>query len=414
MRVALLTPEHPSEYKDRGGLGIYVRRMARALHEAGHYPEVFAPTWGASGTFDYDGIKLHQVNWRRNHPGFRIFSAVSRRVLRARVWREPSEWILQANGLAAALERRHDVEPFQFVQSADYLATGLRVRRRPGRVHAIRCSTTADLYNQADQLASPHERIRERLERQAMRRADIVYAPSQFVAEHFQDVHNINVRVVRPPAYLEDQPAAEVPFSLPSRFLVHFGQLTERKGSELLARALLIAWEKAPDITMVWCGFCRKQNQMEEWRSAWGNHAHRVHFTGPLPRPQLYAVLARAEVAVLPSQVDNLPNTVIESLLLGVPVIGSQGASIDELVEDGRTGYLVPVGDAVSLAKTLLRVWQKVAAIKKGFSWTSAIREEMRPEQAVGRLLELAGKAETRAAARRAVGELKRAPLLET
>jgi glycogen(starch) synthase len=340
--------------------------MSRALYEAGHYPEVFAPTNETSDTVDYNGIKLHRVNWKKNHPRLWFLSAVSKGILRARLWREPSEWILQANGLADALERRHKAEPFQLVQSADYAATGLWVHRRSGRVHAVRCSTAADLCNQVEDRRGMHQSIREVLERWAMRRADVVYAPSHFVANHFWNVHNIKMDVVRPPAYLEIQPAAEVPFPLPGRFLFHFGSLGNIKGSDLLARALLIAWEQAPDITMLWSGICEKPSQIEAWRSLWGNHADRVHFTGELPKPQLYAVLVRADAAVLPSQVDNLPNTVIESLLFGVPVIGSRGASIDELVEEGRTGYLVSVGDAGSLAETLVRVWQGAGVVREG------------------------------------------------
>ena len=182
---------------------------------------------------------------------------------------------------------------------------------------------------------------------------------------------------MRPPAYIEDQPASEVPFSLPSRFLIHFGQLIKLKGSDLLARALLIAWEKAPDITMVWCG--------SGWEIESGARCGQLIGSRPLYRTAfkatVYAVLARAEAAVLPSQVDNLPNTVIESLLFGVPVVGSRGASIDELVEEGRTGYLVRVGDVVSLAEALVRVWQGLGAVTKGFKWTSAIREEMLPSK---------------------------------
>jgi glycogen synthase len=392
MRVALLTAEYPIKGPDQVvyGIGVYVRRMARALYESGHYPEVFAPTNEISDTVDDKGIKVHRVNWKKNRLRLRLLSAVSRRILRARGWREPSEWILQANGLAFALEKRHKVQPFHLIQSTDFLATGLWVQRRSGRVHAVRCSTAADLCNQAEHTRGMHESIREVLERWAMRRADVVYAPSYFVANHFRNVHNIKVEVVRPPAYLEIEPAAEAPFPLPGRFLFHFGSLCNIKGSDLLARALLIAWEQAPDITMLWSGICERPGQIKEWRLLWGKYADQVHFTGEVPKPQLYAVLAQADAAVLPSQVDNLPNTVIESLLFGVPVIGSRHASIDELVEEGRTGYLVPLGDAATLAETLVRVWQGLGPVKKGFEWTSAIREQMRPEEAVGRLLELA------------------------
>ena len=103
--------EHPSEYPNRGGLGVYVRRMARALHEAGHDPEVFTPTRGPSDSIVYDGTKLHLVNWRKDNPGLRLLFGGSRRILRARFWSEPGEWVLQSNSLAAALEQTTSSNP---------------------------------------------------------------------------------------------------------------------------------------------------------------------------------------------------------------------------------------------------------------------------------------------------------------
>jgi glycosyltransferase involved in cell wall biosynthesis len=95
--------------------------------------------------------------------------------------------------------------------------------------------------------------------------------------------------------------------------------------------------------------------------------------------------------AVLPTLVDNLPNTLIESLLLRVPVIGSRGASIDELVEAGRSGDLVPVGDSVALADSMIRAWRgQVPWIGAGFR-PPEVLAEMRPEVAVTNLLRLAG-----------------------
>jgi len=53
-------------------------------------------------------------------------------------------------------------------------------------------------------------------------------------------------------------------------------------------------------------------------------------------------------------------HTVIESLAFGVPVWGSHGASIDELVNEGRTGHLVAIGDVEGLADVLIKMWLKV------------------------------------------------------
>ena len=78
----------------------------------------------------------------------------------------------------------------------------------------------------------------------------------------------------------------------------------------------------------------------------------------PLAKPQLYALVRQAIATVAPSRFDNLPNTVLESVQLGTPVIGSNGASIDEIIESGVQGELVPVGDVEGLARALIRAWR--------------------------------------------------------
>ena len=61
-----------------------------------------------------------------------------------------------------------------------------------------------------------------------------------------------------------------------------------------------------------------------------------------------------ADVFVLPSLEDNLPNTLLEAMSCGTPVIGSRVGGIPELIIDGSTGFLVPTGDALQLAEALL------------------------------------------------------------
>jgi glycosyltransferase involved in cell wall biosynthesis len=384
-----LTPEYPSESSEGGGLGAYVHRMASLLIASGHEPEVFVPTERSSETTTYLGVPVQRVSARENHPVLHQLLTIGEGVVRRERLRRVLKWILQAKALAVAQERRHSIAPFSLVQSADYRAAGLFVLRRRERLHAIRCSSSADLYSEFDQDRSKSEALRGYLERLAMRRADVVYAPSRFLAEHFIRVHKMQVRVLRPPGYLESQPSDQLPFPLPNRYFIHFGQLMERKGTEMLARALPLAWSKVPDLTMVWSGVCWHQQTMEKWRTLWGERAEQVHLTGPLPRANLYAVLQGADAAVLPSQVDNLPNTVIESLMFGIPVLGSRGASIDELVEEGRTGHLVALGDVSGLANTLVRMWLKQTPVTKPFVWDSDISREMRPERAVANLIAL-------------------------
>jgi glycosyltransferase involved in cell wall biosynthesis len=67
----------------------------------------------------------------------------------------------------------------------------------------------------------------------------------------------------------------------------------------------------------------------------------------------LSLVYSAADVFALPSRQDNLPNTALESLACGTPIVGFDAGGISEVVEPGRSGWLAPVGDARALAHTL-------------------------------------------------------------
>jgi glycosyltransferase involved in cell wall biosynthesis len=392
MRIAFLTLEYPTESPDAGGLATYVHRMAQLLLESGHDPEVYVTSADRSQTVRDGEILVHKVNWAECYKRSASFYQGMKSIVRSNIWNLSVPWLLQARALATALDRRHALTPFQLVQSTNYQGAGLFLSRRSDRVHVVRCSSSADLYNEYDGFRSRAEALRGYLERRVMRSADAVYAPSQYLADHFRRCYQIDVQVLRPPKYLEQVPATKLPVPLPPRFLFHYGQLLKRKGSDLLARALPLAWSEVPDLTMVWSGRCWDYDMLASWRALWGERARQIHVTGPLPRSQIYAVLQRAEAAVLPSQVDNLPNTVIESLMLGIPVLGTRGASIDELVEENITGHLVELGDTQGLAAALIRMWAGQTPVKKGFSWQSKIAEEMKPERAVANLISLAAR----------------------
>jgi glycosyltransferase involved in cell wall biosynthesis len=65
--------------------------------------------------------------------------------------------------------------------------------------------------------------------------------------------------------------------------------------------------------------------------------------------------LREANLFVLPSHEEGLPNAVLEAMACGLPVVGTRVGGTPELVEDGVTGTLVPPRDSAALADAMLR-----------------------------------------------------------
>ncbi len=80
-----------------------------------------------------------------------------------------------------------------------------------------------------------------------------------------------------------------------------------------------------------------------------------IHHVGPLEDDAALAqCYAAADLLVLPSLQDNLPNTMLEAMSCGTPVIGFATGGIPDFVKDGYTGRLAAVKDTRHLATTIL------------------------------------------------------------
>lgn len=80
--------------------------------------------------------------------------------------------------------------------------------------------------------------------------------------------------------------------------------------------------------------------------------ADRFHFLGQCN--DVPALLATSDLFVLPSRSEAFPNAVIEAMAAGLPVVATNVGGIPELITPGTTGLLVPPGDAVALATSVL------------------------------------------------------------
>ena len=104
-----------------------------------------------------------------------------------------------------------------------------------------------------------------------------------------------------------------------------------------------------------------------------------VVFLGKRAQETLPYYYSAAEIVIMPSHYESFGMVALEAMACGTPVVASQVGGLAFLVQDGITGYVVPGGDAESLAKTLEklmkdpelreRLGQQAAEYAKFYSW---------------------------------------------
>jgi glycosyltransferase involved in cell wall biosynthesis len=131
----------------------------------------------------------------------------------------------------------------------------------------------------------------------------------------------------------------------------------------------------------------------------------RVAFRGWLRGAQLLETLAAADVLVLPSWAEGLPNAMVEAMAAGLVVVVSAVGAIPELITDGQSGRLVQPRDADSLTRVLAETIADGAARERMARAGRAIAaRDFAVEDAVGRLMLEIGSAVETGRARRLPG----------
>jgi glycosyltransferase involved in cell wall biosynthesis len=116
--------------------------------------------------------------------------------------------------------------------------------------------------------------------------------------------------------------------------------------------------------------------------SAEGNAAPSVTFTGR--RDDVPAVTAALDVAVLPSYREAQGLSILEAMALSRPVVASAVGGIPEMIDDGRTGLLVPPRDPIALAAAITRLLTDTPlAVKIGRAGHDLVHERFCVEQMV-------------------------------
>jgi len=153
----------------------------------------------------------------------------------------------------------------------------------------------------------------------------------------------------------------KIPLDAPVALFV--GRLTWDKGISELLEAFLQLEHRFSELRLLLVGTFEDGDPLPtDVRKRLEAH-RRVILAGPVNDPAPYYALA--DVLVLPSHREGLPTVVLEGHAACRPVIGAAATGIVDLLVDGETGLLFPVGDASALANAIARLIDDKALAKK-------------------------------------------------
>ncbi len=197
----------------------------------------------------------------------------------------------------------------------------------------------------------------------ALNRADAVVAISRFTEERMRQLCPGLRRVERIPngvdaarfAAAVQRPAGLDPAIRAGEYLLFLGRLDRRKGVDVLLEAFSTAGA-GNDVCLVIAGAGRERSALENRAAGLGIDG-RVRFFGRAQGTAKTWLLQNALCTVMPTRTwEAFPLVLLESYASGTPVIGTRVPGLDELIEPGRTGILVPPESAPELAEAVGRV----------------------------------------------------------
>jgi glycosyltransferase involved in cell wall biosynthesis len=219
--------------------------------------------------------------------------------------------------------------------------------------------------------------------------ADVVLAPSAATAAELRRDYHLGglaeVEVVpNVTGRLDIAPPVETPGEPPG-YLLFVGRLRIRKGVEVLLEAL----RAAPGARLLIAGDGEHCGALERKAAELGLGPAAV-FLGRCDASRVRGLLRHAAALVVPSIYEGMPLVVLEAMEAGVPVVASRVSGIPEVVEDGRTGWLVEPEDPEGLAAALAEVLADPGeARRRGEEGRRRVDERFRPATAAARWLEL-------------------------
>lgn len=336
MNICLISPEFVTESdKFDGGLSNYIYRLSLSLIFQNHKPLVIVYS-DKNEIFEYEKIQVHRIN------------------IKTKLLEYPQRIIWQAYKVYEYINSIKKKFKIDIIQYASYLSVGLFPLNDIPSV--IRISSYQPLINKY--YNQKPNKLLINAELAAIKAVNKCFAPSNLIIKTLKDKENIDVELIETPFILETSKwDYSIANQIPDKpFFLFFGSLGILKGVDTIAKILKQLFETYPDYNFVFVGKdmgYKNITMLDFLIENTGKYQEKIIYFNKTKHKYLYPIINKANLVILPSRIDNFPNTCIESLSLGKIVIGTKNTGFDQLISHDETGFLCERDNPEDLLNTI-------------------------------------------------------------
>lgn len=355
MHIGFYSPGWPAD-EFPNGIVTYVHNLRSELMKRGHLVSVFT---GRVGHANQDARIFCVERTVRTRVGLRL-----NRLLR-REYRNFAHW---GHSLAAKLNAVHRTEPIDVLEMEESFGWCADVQKSVPFPVVVKLHGPAHLTLIDEDCRTDFGRARIEAERTGLRQMATIVSPSESTLADMVSHYGLNPRirrVVRNPIVAD--PGLKL-WSLGKcdRKAIFFASRFDKlKGGDIVLAAFRKLLDIDPNLKLIFAGHDGGLATpggapifFNAFRDSLFSEAQRerIEYLGQVPRSRLPGLRNSAMVTLVVSRWENQPNTALEAMIQGCPVVASDVGGVREIIEHGKSGLLARAGDAGDLCQQVMNV----------------------------------------------------------
>lgn len=339
MNILFITGDFATNEKSiLGGMAGAVYKSALGMQKRGHYVRILAAS-------------TQNKEWKYN--SLEVISVRTQNVLSEASVAKSLYYILQREIIIQKQIRLLDKQKkINVIQYTGWFGIGLLHYNRIPAVMRVSSYTKIQLVNN---YSKKKKWLFSTAEYLSAKRMNFIFAPSRLMAEGIEKELGKKVGVIETPfLYDRIEPDASIYQKKlkDKKYILFFGRMTIDKGIYVISEVICKVLCENPNIYFVFVGGA-SSDIVKTLKTAAGEYKNRVILLGVLAKSKLDPVIQNAQMVLMPSLADNFPNSCAEAMSLGKIVIGTNGSSLEQFIEDGVNGFLTTIGDTNSLYRCI-------------------------------------------------------------